>query len=260
MCEFRSPGPILETKVFMNILPHIIVVAYGIFCGAHGAVLSLPQTPFLPYPYKGAFTHLVPSGGESMTVSNAEICFFASSFSASYDEEGNEIYWENGGAIIMGQGNSGAYPGVSTYAVEVLIEVITGWPMQLSGGTSITDNMLGGNWQRDWSYEWSGGDGQFNSTWGNFLAFRILASDGTYYGYEILDWNQTGPTIEDPTENPTISYALVGYGRIETSANTSIMVIPESSPSVLLLVAACLGLSRRNRRNTKLFRNKQGQP
>jgi hypothetical protein len=226
----------------LNSLFKSIILASGLLCGAHGAILSLPETHFLPYPYKGGFAHLVPTEGGT-TISNAEICFFMSSYQAVYDDDGNLMDWENGGAIIMGGGNSGISPGSSAFRVEVLINRSTGWPMQLGGGNLIKKFVSGGYWQSNWSYEWSGSDGGFNSTWGNFLAFRILVPDGEHYGYEILDWNHTEPTIEYPIS----SYKLAGYGKIETDANTPIMVIPEPSYSALLIAVACFGLSCRSR-------------
>jgi hypothetical protein len=193
-----------------------------------GAVINLPKTPFIEYPYKGGFWHTIPEG----PLAGFSFARFQSSFSVLSDEFGSEI-WTNTGLMILA-----GFDSVDPYKVETLISNATGHPRQLSQGDVIGPFVLGASWQSQASFESESGPP--STPGGEFFAFRIKKSPSEYYyGYEVLRWE---PNV---TESEVI-YTLAGLGKLETSVNTAVLVVPE--PGGFLLVSMGVVFLGRRRR------------
>ena len=204
-----------------------------------GAVINLPKTPFIEYPYKGGFWHTIPEG----PLAGFSFARFQSSFSVLSDESGSQIWesWTNTGLVILAGFDSSSnfgFDSVEPYKVETLISNATGHPRQLSQGDVIGPFVLGASWQSQASFESESGPP--STPGGEFFAFRIKKSPSEYYyGYEVLRWE---PNV---TESEVI-YTLAGLGKLETSVNTAVLVVPE--PGGFLLVSmGVVFLSRRRR-------------
>jgi hypothetical protein len=193
-----------------------------------GAVINLPKTPFIGYPYKGGFWHTIPEG----PLAGFSFARFQSSYSVLSDGFGSEI-WTNTGLMILA-----GFDSVESYKVETLISNATGHPRQLSKGDVIGPLVLGASWQSQASFESESGPP--STPGGEFLAFRIKKSPSEYYyGYEVLRWE---PNITEYQE----IYTLAGLGKLETSVNTAVLVVPEPS-GILLVSMGVVFLGRRRR-------------
>lgn len=196
-----------------------------------GAVINLPKTSFIEYPYRGGFEHTIPEG----PLAGFSFARFQSSFSVLSDESGSQIWesWTNTGLMILA-----GFDSVDPYKVETLISNATGHPRQLSQGDVIGPFVLGASWQSQASFESESGPP--STPGGEFLAFRIKKSPSEYYyGYEVLRWE---PNV---TESEVI-YTLAGLGKLETSVNTAVSVVPEPS-GILLVSMGVVFLGRRRR-------------
>jgi hypothetical protein len=193
-----------------------------------GAVINLPKTPFVEYPWKQGFEHTIPEG----PLAGFSFAAFRPSFSVLSNEFGPDI-WTNTGLMILA-----GFESVGPYKVETLISKATGHPRQLSKGDVIGPFVLGASWQSQASFESESGPP--STPGGEFLAFRIKKSPlEYYYGYEVLRWEPNGTEF-------VMSYTLAGLGRLETSVNTAVSVVPEPS-GILVVSMGVIFLGRRRR-------------
>jgi hypothetical protein len=191
----------------------LISSAFGSF--VQGAVVNIPSTSYGPRMHSGA-TAVVPSG----PIANTIIYTLSPTWiieTVIFDDGSTQESWKPAASITTSS---------SPLEVQVLMNSQTNTPKQIAMGSMI-NSLASGTWTSNWQ------DTFLEMTPSiNFFAFRIKASAlSYYYGYEVLEFEQYQ---YDDNQLSFTGYRTKGLGRIQTTANAS-LIVTTPEPSVLTM-------------------------